>query len=72
MNSVCIVLVNFNGHNDTVECLESVLKSNHTNFQVVVVDNSDSERSLLQLESWAKGDPCAIQTKFPEFVFLNY
>ena len=69
MNSVCIVLVNFNGHDDTVECLESVLKSNHTNFQVVVVDNSDSESSLYQLEQWAKGNGHPIQTKFPEIVF---
>ncbi len=69
MNSVCIVLVNYNGHDDTVECLESVLKSSHTNFQVVVVDNSDSENSLRQLARWAGGGVYSIQSKFPQLVF---
>ena len=69
MSSVCIVLVNYNGYNDTIECLESVLKSEHKNFQVVVVDNSDFDHPLNQLKIWSDGHPISIQTQFAHFVF---
>ena len=69
MSAVCIVLVNYNSHPDTIECLESVFKSHHENYQVVVVDNSDPANSVYHLEQWARGHTTSIQTLFPELVF---
>ena len=52
---VYIILVNFNGWKDTVECLESVLRSDYPDFQVIVVDNASKDRSLEQIAAWARG-----------------
>ncbi len=56
---VYIVLVNYNGWKDTIECLESVFRSDYPNFQVVVVDNLSADNSMTHILSWAKGDKYA-------------
>ena len=33
---VYIVILNYNGWQDTIECLESVLKSDYNNYRVIV------------------------------------
>lgn len=44
MNSkVAIVLINFNGFIDTVECIDSLNDIDYTNYEIIVVDN-DSEK----------------------------
>lgn len=68
-NKVYIVLLNYNGSNDTIECLESVLKLDHDNFQVLVVDNSPSGQPLEQLKEWAEGKAGTIATNFKELVY---
>jgi GT2 family glycosyltransferase len=52
---VYVVLVNFNGWADTIECLESVLRSDYPNTRVVVVDNGSADGSLEKLMEWADG-----------------
>ncbi len=49
-----IVLVNFNGHNNTVETLESLAKQSYKEFQIVVVDNN-TPSSLQIIKEWANG-----------------
>jgi hypothetical protein len=39
---VCIIILNWNGFNDTVECLESLKKITYPNYDVIVVDNASS------------------------------
>jgi GT2 family glycosyltransferase len=53
---VFVVLVNFNGWSDTIECLESVLRSDYPNTRVVVVDNGSRDDSIARLVEWAKGE----------------
>lgn len=36
---VSVILVNWNGFTDTVECIESLLKIKYSNFDVIMVDN---------------------------------
>jgi len=52
---VYIVLVNYNGWKVTIECLESVLRSDYSNFQVIVVDNASKDNSIANILSWARG-----------------
>lgn len=66
---VSIVLVNFNGHLDTVECIESLLKSSYQNYSIFVVDNSPGEESINFLESWVIGTNFEISTSFPHLVY---
>ncbi len=67
--SVSIVIVNFNGHFDTVECLESVLKSRFDDFKVFVVDNSPDEDSSNFIHRWAKGEVVIQDTKYPHLIY---
>ena len=53
---VYIIILNYNGWQDTIECLESVLKSNYKNHQVIVVDNKSPNNSMDYLIKWAKGE----------------
>lgn len=39
---VSIILVNYNGFNDTVECVESLLKLKYKQFDMIVVDNGST------------------------------
>jgi hypothetical protein len=53
---VYIIILNYKGWKDTIECLESALKIDYENFQIIVVDNNSPDNSLEKLISWAKGD----------------
>lgn len=52
---VYIILLNWNGWEDTIECLESVFKSDYLNYSVVVCDNDSADDSLSKIKNWAKG-----------------
>jgi GT2 family glycosyltransferase len=53
LSRVLIILVNWNGLRDTVECLESLQQLDYPDFRVVVCDNGSSDDSLAQIRSWA-------------------
>ena len=36
---VSIILVNYNGYEDTVECVRSLKEIDYDNYEVIVVDN---------------------------------
>ena len=43
---VYIIILNWNGCRDTIECLESVFKLDYDNFKVIVVDNGSIDDSV--------------------------
>lgn len=53
---VSIVIINYNGWEDTLECLESIFRLEYLNFQVIVVDNASSNNSIEKLKNWANGN----------------
>lgn len=55
MNRTYIILLNYNGWKDTIECLESVLENDYKNFQVIVVDNDSPNNSMEHIINWAEG-----------------
>lgn len=50
---VCVVLLNWNGWRDTLECLDSLFKSSYSSFTVVVCDNASSDSSAAEITQWA-------------------
>ena len=50
---VYIVLLNWNGWRDTIECLRSVFGLEYSNARVVVCDNGSTDGSLDHIRAWA-------------------
>lgn len=48
-----VVILNYNGWQDTIACAESVLASNKTPSWIVIVDNASTDTSVDQLRQWA-------------------
>lgn len=46
---VTIIILNWNGLEDTLECLNSVSKINYSNFEVIVVDNGSKDDSVIEI-----------------------
>lgn len=49
---VAVIVLNWNGWQDTIECLESLLHLNHSSFAVIVVDNASSDGSMAKINEW--------------------
>lgn len=50
-----IVILNWNGWKDTIECLESVFRSDYPDYRVIVCDNASDDGSLEFIKAWADG-----------------
>ena len=48
---VFVIVLNWNGKDDTIECIESLKKVNYPNFQIVVVDNGSTDGSMSVLRA---------------------
>lgn len=46
---VYIIVLNWNGKDDTLECLKSLEKINYRNYKIVVVDNSSEDDSVSEI-----------------------
>jgi GT2 family glycosyltransferase len=51
---LAILILNYNGAQDTIACLESILKKPRDEYEVVVVDNASSDGSVEKLRVWAE------------------
>jgi GT2 family glycosyltransferase len=67
--TVAIVILNWNGWADTIECLESVYQNNYTNYQVVLVDNNSTDDSIQKIKDYSEGK-LIVESKF--FNYVNY
>lgn len=53
---VAIIILNWNGWEDTIECLESVFQINYPNYCVVLVDNHSTDDSINKILNYAEGE----------------
>jgi GT2 family glycosyltransferase len=49
---VAIVMVNWNGWRECVECIDSLLRQSHQNFHLFVVDNDSQDKSIEKIRAW--------------------
>lgn len=43
---VSVIIVNYNGRNFVSNCIESILKNNYNNYEIIVVDNASSDNTV--------------------------
>jgi len=53
---VAIIILNWNGWRDTIECLESVQRLTYPNYQIIVVDNGSTDHSVERIKAWIRGE----------------
>jgi GT2 family glycosyltransferase len=63
---VAIIVLNWNGWRDTIECLESLQRITYPNYQVIVVDNGSTDGSVEKIKAWARGE-IPVVSKFFEY-----
>lgn len=64
--NVTIIILNWNGWKDTIECLESVYQINYSNYNVIVVDNNSEDNSVENIKDYCKGK-LKIESSFFEY-----
>lgn len=52
-----IIIINWNGMNDTIECVNSVLNSSYTNYKIYLIDNYSSDNSFKSFEKLYQNNP---------------
>lgn len=63
---VSIIILNWNGWRDTIECLESLYRIDYPNYDVIVVDNGSHDDSIQKIKEYAKGK-IEFNSKFFEY-----
>lgn len=63
---VAIIILNWNGWQDTVECLESLQKIDYPCYEIIIVDNGSTDDSVEMIKKWGEGG-ISINTKFVSF-----
>ena len=53
---VSIIILNWKGWEDTIECLESLYQITYPNYDVIVVDNSSEDESIEKIKRYAEGE----------------
>ncbi|HML05513.1 MAG TPA: glycosyltransferase family 2 protein [Methanobacterium sp.] len=66
--NVSIIILNWNGWEDTIECLESIFKINYPNYSVIVVDNGSEDDSIKKIKDYCNGK---LETNSPFFEYTS-
>lgn len=67
---VSIILLNWNGWEDTIECLESLYQIRYLNYNVILVDNHSDDKSIERIKEYLNGD-LPIRSEFYEYNTSN-
>ena len=63
---VSIIILNWNGWGDTIECLESLYKITYPSYDVIVVDNGSEDKSIEKIREYCKGE-IKVESKFLKY-----
>lgn len=63
---VAIIILNWNGWEDTIECLESLFQIDYPDYEIIVVDNGSKDESIEKIRGYANG---SVKTKSKFFKY---
>jgi len=67
---VSIIILNWNGWEDTVECLESLYQITYKNYDLILVDNGSEDNSVDRIKEYCKGK-IKVKSRFFEYSDKN-
>ena len=67
---VSIIILNWNGWQDTIECLESLYQITYPSYDVIVVDNDSENESVQKIREYCGGE-IEVDSKFFEYSIEN-
>lgn len=66
MNSVAVVVLNWNGIDDTEKCIESLLKLDFHNYKILIIDNGSQDDSKTRLDEIKRDYPDRVEVVYNE------
>ncbi len=69
-SKISIIILNWNGWRDTIECLESLYRIDYISYDVIVLDNGSTDRSLEEIRAYL-GGRTQVASKFIEYAVKN-
>jgi len=67
---IAIILLNWNGWKDTIECLESLFRIKYPNYSVIIIDNGSKDQSIANLRKYCH-NKCPVQSPFFRYDSTN-
>lgn len=67
---VGIIILNWNGWKDTIECLESLSQITYPYYKVIVVDNGSKDESIKKIREYCEGK-IKVESKFLKYSYEN-
>lgn len=64
--NAAIIILNWNGWKDTLECLESLYQVDYPAFDVIIVDNDSKDDSIKKIREYCKGE-INVKSKFFQY-----
>jgi GT2 family glycosyltransferase len=59
--AVAVILVNWNGWRDAIECIDSVLGQSHASLHIFLVDNDSRDQSVENIHEWCVTPVAGVQ-----------
>ena len=58
---IAIIIVNYNGYLDTIDCLNTIIQSTYTNFSIYITDNASNDNSVTEIKKYINESRCDIR-----------
>ena len=67
---VAIIVLNWNGWRNTIECLESLYQITYPNFDIILVDNRSDDESIDKIREYCEGS-IHVESKYYKYTSYN-